>query len=104
MRELAAYGALFVHAHRLIAAVRGIVGEAHPNRLMRLTVPEQNHRKLGCRITISSGRSRISKALILLALSTTTGGTYSAITAIGAAPQCGYEGFRVGEDGGPVHH
>jgi 2-methylcitrate dehydratase PrpD len=38
VRELAAYGAPFVDADRLIAAVRGIEGEADPTRLMRLTV------------------------------------------------------------------
>ena len=36
VRELAAYGA---DAAGLIAAVRGIEGEADPTRLMRLTVP-----------------------------------------------------------------
>ena len=39
VRELAAYGAPFVDADGLIAAVRGIEGEADPTRLMRLTVP-----------------------------------------------------------------
>jgi hypothetical protein len=39
VRELAAYGASFVDAAGLIAAVRGIEGEADPNRLMRLTAP-----------------------------------------------------------------
>jgi 2-methylcitrate dehydratase PrpD len=39
VRELAAYGAPFVDAVGLIAAVRGIEGEADPSRLMRLTVP-----------------------------------------------------------------
>jgi len=39
VRELAAYGASFVDAAGLIAAVRGIEGEADPTRLMRLTVP-----------------------------------------------------------------
>jgi hypothetical protein len=38
-RELAAYGAPFVDAAGLIAAVRGIEGEVDPTRLMRLTVP-----------------------------------------------------------------
>jgi 2-methylcitrate dehydratase PrpD len=37
--ELAAYGAPFVDANGLIAAVRGIQDEADPTRLMRLTVP-----------------------------------------------------------------
>jgi 2-methylcitrate dehydratase PrpD len=37
--ELAAYGAPFVDAAALIAAVRGIQDEADPARLMRLTVP-----------------------------------------------------------------
>jgi hypothetical protein len=39
VRELAAYGAPFVDAAGLIAAVQGIEGEADPTRLMRLTVP-----------------------------------------------------------------
>ena len=39
VRELAAYGAPFVDAAGLIAAVRGIEGEIDPTRLMRLTVP-----------------------------------------------------------------
>jgi hypothetical protein len=39
VRELATYGAPFVDAARLIAAVRGIQDEADPTRLMRLTVP-----------------------------------------------------------------
>jgi 2-methylcitrate dehydratase PrpD len=39
VRELVAYGAPFVDAAGLIAAVRGIEGEADPTRLMRLTVP-----------------------------------------------------------------
>jgi 2-methylcitrate dehydratase PrpD len=39
VRELAAYGAPFVDAVGLIAAVRGIEDEADPSRLMRLTVP-----------------------------------------------------------------
>ena len=39
VRELAAYGAPFVDAVGLIAAVRGIEDEADPARLMRLTVP-----------------------------------------------------------------
>src|SRR5215472_14219569 len=39
VRELAAYGSPFVDANGLIAAVRGIEGEADPTRLMRLTVP-----------------------------------------------------------------
>ena len=39
VRELAAYGAPFVDAAGLIAAVRGIEGEADPIRLLRLTVP-----------------------------------------------------------------
>ena len=39
VRELAAYSAPFVDADGLIAAVRGIEGEADPTRLMRLTVP-----------------------------------------------------------------
>ena len=39
VRELAAYGAPFVDAAGLIAAVRGIEDEADPTRLMRLTVP-----------------------------------------------------------------
>jgi 2-methylcitrate dehydratase PrpD len=39
VRELAAYGASFVDAAELIAAARGIEGEADPTRLMRLTVP-----------------------------------------------------------------
>ena len=39
VRELAAYGAPFVDPDGLIAAVRGIEGEADPTRLMRLTVP-----------------------------------------------------------------
>jgi 2-methylcitrate dehydratase PrpD len=39
VRELAAYGAPFVDAAGLIAAVRGIEAEADPTRLMRLTVP-----------------------------------------------------------------
>jgi 2-methylcitrate dehydratase PrpD len=39
VRELAAYGAPFVDAAGLIAAVRGIEGEVDPTRLMRLTVP-----------------------------------------------------------------
>jgi hypothetical protein len=38
-RELATYGAQFVDAARLIAAVRGIQHESDPTRLMRLTVP-----------------------------------------------------------------
>ncbi len=38
-RELAAYGASFVDAADLIAAVRGIENEADPTRLLRLTVP-----------------------------------------------------------------
>jgi hypothetical protein len=37
--ELATYGAPFVDAARLIAAVRGIQDESAPTRLMRLTVP-----------------------------------------------------------------
>lgn len=37
--ELAAYGAPFVDASGLIAALRGIEDEADPTRLMRLTVP-----------------------------------------------------------------
>jgi 2-methylcitrate dehydratase PrpD len=39
VRELAAYGAPFVDAAGLIAAVRGIEDEADPTRLTRLTVP-----------------------------------------------------------------
>jgi 2-methylcitrate dehydratase PrpD len=39
VRELASYGAPFVDAAVLIAAVRGIEDEADPTRLMRLTVP-----------------------------------------------------------------
>ena len=39
VRELAVYGGPFVDADGLIAAVRGIEGEADPTRLMRLTVP-----------------------------------------------------------------
>ena len=39
VRELAAYGAPFVDAAGLIAAVRGIEDEADPTRLLRLTVP-----------------------------------------------------------------
>lgn len=39
VRELAAYGAPFVDAAGLIAAVRGIQEEADPIRLIRLTVP-----------------------------------------------------------------
>jgi 2-methylcitrate dehydratase PrpD len=39
VRELAAYGAPFVDAAGLIAALRGIEDEADPTRLMRLTVP-----------------------------------------------------------------
>jgi hypothetical protein len=39
VRELAAYGAPFVDAAGLIAAVRGIEGEIDPTRLMRMTVP-----------------------------------------------------------------
>jgi 2-methylcitrate dehydratase PrpD len=39
VRELTTYGAPFVDAARLIAAVRGIEDEADPTRLMRLTVP-----------------------------------------------------------------
>jgi hypothetical protein len=39
VRELAAYGAPFVDAVGLIAAVRGIEGTADPSRLMRLIVP-----------------------------------------------------------------
>ena len=39
VRELAAYGAPFVDAAGLIAAMRGIENEADPTRLMRLTVP-----------------------------------------------------------------
>jgi hypothetical protein len=39
VRELAAYGAKFVDAAGLIAAVRSIEDEADPIRLMRLTVP-----------------------------------------------------------------
>jgi 2-methylcitrate dehydratase PrpD len=39
VRELAAYGAPFVDATRLIAAMRGIEDEADPTRLTRLTVP-----------------------------------------------------------------
>ena len=39
VRELAAYGAPFVDAAGLIAAVRGIEDGADPTRLMRLTVP-----------------------------------------------------------------
>jgi len=39
VRELAAYGAPFVDAAGLIAAVRGIQDEADPIRLIRLTVP-----------------------------------------------------------------
>jgi len=37
--ELAAYGAPFVDADGLIAAVRGIQDEADPIRLIRMTVP-----------------------------------------------------------------
>ena len=39
VRELAAYGAPFVDAAGLIAAVRGIEDEADPTRLIRLTIP-----------------------------------------------------------------
>ena len=39
VRELAAYGAPFVDATGLIAAVRAIQDEADPTHLMRLTVP-----------------------------------------------------------------
>ena len=39
VRELATYGAPFVDAAALIAAVRGIENEGDPTRLMRLTVP-----------------------------------------------------------------
>jgi 2-methylcitrate dehydratase PrpD len=39
VRELAAYGAPFIDAAGVIAAVRGIEDEADPTRLMRLTVP-----------------------------------------------------------------
>ena len=39
VRELATYGAPFVDAAGLIAAVRGIEDEADPTRLLRLTVP-----------------------------------------------------------------
>jgi hypothetical protein len=39
VRELAAYGAPFVDATGLIAAVRDIEGQVDPTRLMRLTVP-----------------------------------------------------------------
>jgi 2-methylcitrate dehydratase PrpD len=39
VRELAAYGAPFVDAASLIAAVRGIEDEADPTRLLRLTIP-----------------------------------------------------------------
>jgi hypothetical protein len=39
VRELAAYGAPFVDADGLIAAVRGIENETDPTRLLRLTVP-----------------------------------------------------------------
>ena len=39
VRELTTYGAPFVDAARLIAAVRGIQDESDPTRLMRLTVP-----------------------------------------------------------------
>jgi 2-methylcitrate dehydratase PrpD len=39
VRELAAYGAPFVDAERLIEAVRDIETEPDPTRLMRLTVP-----------------------------------------------------------------
>ena len=39
VRELATYGAPFVDAAGLIAAVRGIEAEADPTRLLRLTVP-----------------------------------------------------------------
>ena len=40
VRELAAYGAPFVDAAGLIAAVRGIEDAADPTRLLRLTVPD----------------------------------------------------------------
>jgi hypothetical protein len=39
VRELTTYGALFVDAAHLIAAVRSIQDESDPTRLMRLTVP-----------------------------------------------------------------
>jgi hypothetical protein len=39
VRELVTYGAPFVNATGLIAAVRSIGDEADPTRLMRLTVP-----------------------------------------------------------------
>jgi 2-methylcitrate dehydratase PrpD len=39
VRELTTYGAPFVDAARLIAAVRSIQDESDPTRLMRLTVP-----------------------------------------------------------------
>ena len=39
VRELVAYGAPFVDAAGLIAAMRGIEDEADPTRLLRLTVP-----------------------------------------------------------------
>ena len=39
VRELAAYGAPFVDADRVIAAVRDIEGEADPTGVIRLTVP-----------------------------------------------------------------
>jgi 2-methylcitrate dehydratase PrpD len=39
VRDLAAYGAPFIDADGLIAAVRGIADEADPTRLLRLTVP-----------------------------------------------------------------
>ncbi len=39
VRELASYGAPFVDAAALIAAVRGIENESDPTRLIRLTVP-----------------------------------------------------------------
>ena len=39
VRELVAYGAPFVDAAGLIAAVRGIEDEADPTRLLSMTVP-----------------------------------------------------------------
>ncbi len=39
VHELVTYGAPFVDAAGLIAAVRGIENESDPARLMRLTVP-----------------------------------------------------------------
>ena len=39
VQELAAHGTPFVDATGLIAAVRGIEGEADPSRLLRLLVP-----------------------------------------------------------------